>query len=177
MANPRPLREGYPIAKTTKQEIKNTIKPLVDYSIKGNPMFVTGFTKINWNSLSAKNVFDVILLMISYGLKTNRNLFEKYIKRENMKGNISLFKFMREYNGVYLKSSLSDNSFSEIFKSLFEETEQNINIEKELNELKIRVGKISPKDINPEEKADLDAFIDTIILGRSIESIYVPEEE
>lgn len=177
MPTPRPLREGYPITEITKKEIKNTIKHMVNYSIKGNPKFVIGLTKINWNSLSAKNVFDVILLMLSYGLKTNKDLFEKYIKRESMRGSVSLFKFMREYDGVYLKGSLNEDSFREIFESLFEGIEQDVDVEKELNEIKTRVAKIGEKDIKSEEKANLDALIDTIISGKSVETIYVTKEE
>jgi len=169
MSDPRPLKESYDITIDTKKDIKSTIKPLVDFAIRGNPRFVTDFTKINWTSLSAKNVLDMIILLLSYGLKTNKELFEKYIRKENMKGNVSLFSFMQKYDGVRLKNCLKSNDFREIFSSLFNNTNQDVDWEKELNELCMRVAKITKNNITPEDIANLTALIDSIFSGKNVE--------
>ena len=177
MANIRPLREGYEIAKDTKRDIKSSIKPIVDYAVKGNPRFVFELTRINWNSLPAKNVFDVILLMISYGLKTRREMFEKYVKQENMKGNASLFKCMRECDIQRIKNSLNTSGFRDVFSSLFDDIEQDVDWEKELHELIMRVAKITKNNIKPEEAASISALIESIISGRNIDPVPVFEDE
>lgn len=177
MPNIRPLREGYEIAKDTKRDIKSNIRPIVDYAVKGNSRFVFELKRISWNSLSAKNVFDVILLMLSYGLKTKKELFEKYIRQENMKGTASLFNFMRKYDGTRIKNCLNTGSFRNVFSSLFDDIDQEVDWEKELNELCTRVTKITANNIKPEESADLNALIDSIILGRNIDPVYNFEDE
>ncbi|MDO4199163.1 MAG: hypothetical protein Q4D57_00145 [Clostridia bacterium] len=177
MATPKPLRESYKIAQNTKKEIKDTVRPLVIYAIRGDQKFLINLIKINWNSLSAKNVFDVILLMLSYGLTKQKQAFERYIKQENMNGNVSLFTLMRNYDGVRIKNVLNTGSFREIFSSILREANPDINWEKELEKLLMRISKISKKDIKPEESAELEALIETIISGRSILPVYAPEEE
>lgn len=177
MATPKPLRESYKIAQDTKKEIKDTVRQLVSYAIRGDKRFVKGLEKINWNSLGAKNVFDIILLILSYGLTTNKQAFETYIKNESMKGNVSLFKLMRDYDGVRIKNALNTGSFREIFKSIFSEIDPDIKWENELNEIHTRVTKINKNQIEPEESAELEALISTIISGRNISPVYDYEED
>ena len=173
MANIRPIREGFAIVKNIKSDIKSSVKTIVDHAVKGNSKFASELRRISWNSLPAKDVFYIILLIISYGLKTKRELFEKYVRQEYMRGNASLFSLMLDYSGVKVKECLNNCVFRKLFKSIFKA----IDWKKEFNELCMRLSRITRNDREPGDVAEIEALIDSILMGRNVDPAYDDEEK
>jgi len=178
MPNIKPLREGFDVVQKTKKEIKSTIKSMVDYAVKGNSKFVTELKRLGWNNLSAKDVFDIILLTISYGLKTRREPFEKYINQERMRGTTSVFKYMLNYDGVKVKERLNQGDFDTLFESIFDDIQLNSVYKKvEWHELCLRLSKITKNNINTDDVAKLKSLQDSIIYGKNVDPVYDGEIE
>lgn len=172
MANIKPLREGFDVVKGTKQEIKSTIRNMVDYAVKGNSKFVSELKRISWNSLPPNDVFSVIILIVSYGLKTRKEQFEKYVRQELMKGVTSVFQYMRDYNGVKVKERLNQGGFDTLFKSIFDDIDLDVDREKEWHELCLRLNMITKNNMDANDVAKLKSLQDSIINGENIDPVY-----
>lgn len=177
VANIRPIREGFEIVKNIKSDIKSSVKTIVDHAVKGNSKFASEFRRISWNTLTAKDVFYMILLIISYGLKTKKGLFEKYVRQEYMRGNASVFNLMLDYSGVKVKECLNNCGFRRLFKSIFEDANQDIDWKKEFNELCMRLSRITRNDREPGDVAEIKALIDSIFMGRNVDPDYDVEDK
>ena len=178
MPQPKPFKETYQIVKNTREDLKTTIKPPMLYAVKGNKRFIEELTKINWESLSSKDVLVMVLMMLSYGLVTNKEAFDSYIKKENLKQNVSLFKYMLDGDGLHIRNCLNTGSFTGIFRMLFAtndnsgKTKQNEDVLKKLDR---RIVKIKDKDFTNDERAEIESLINTIIQGREIQPEATPE--
>ena len=173
MPQPRGLRDTYGITKELRNDLKDVIRPLFNYAVKGNKSFVEIIPRINWESLSSENSLIMILMMLSYGLQTNKKVFEDYIKKENMQHSVSLFHFMLKGDGMKIKNRLNTGSFIGTVRTIFENDDD---FEKTLNNIHKRVTKIKQKDLTEEQYAQIEALIESLIEGKNIEPKPIEEE-
>ena len=166
MPNPRPIRDTYDLIKEIQKDLKDTIKPLCKYAVKGNKQFIDKLSRINWESLPFRDVLVIVLLTLSYGLtkEEQKQDFVSYIKKENM-SSTSIFKLIRNRDGQKLKRRLQTGGFADIFKNLFENTDEAQNILKGIGK---KIGKMKEKDLVAASYTQINALIDSIILGKDI---------
>jgi len=166
MPQPKPLRDMYKLIKGTKKDLRSNIKPLLDYAVRGNQKFIEDIPKVNWETLSSKDTLVMVLMTLSYGLKTNKKVFEDYIKKENMKSSVSLFHFMLDGDGQRIKNCLNTGSLINALKTIFTDPEA---LDDTLEKIHKRVTKIKLKDFSDAQHAQIEALINSIIEGKNID--------
>lgn len=173
MPQPKPLNNMYKLIGETKKDLKSNIQQLLDYATKGDPNFIKKIQKVNWNSLPSKDVLVMVLMILSYGLKTKKKVFEDYIKDENKNLSVSLFRSMLDGNGNKIKASLNKDSLTNALETIFTESKD---LNNTLENIHKRAIKINSKDFSNEERAQIEALINSIIQGKNIEPVLTPEE-
>lgn len=166
MPNIKPLRKDYSSVKTLYASFNSVYKNMIYHACDGNGIFVVELSKVNWDSLSDSEVKNLIVLTLSYGLKTQENNFKPFITAQYPKP-FSIFNSLLNHDIEHIKLILNDRNFQDIFTSLF--MGDAIPANRVISRLKTRIGKMdSENQPTAAEIALLSALINSLLQGKNI---------
>ena len=167
MPNIKPLRKDYKSVKELYSSFSAVYKNLVYYACDGDNRFATGVDKVTFDSLSDTEVKELIMLTLSYGLKTNEDEFKSYITTQYSKGPSSILKSLVAHDIDHIKLAINDQKFQSLINSIcFNDKTTASSI---LNKLKTRIGKMKSDELPPAQETDLlNSLIQSILDGKNV---------